>query len=46
MLTLERERRTLRVVLVVGPGRTSRLRQPRELPLERGHSLPGAGLLG
>ena len=46
VLALERERRALRVVLVVGPGRTRRLRQPREIPLERGHPLPGARLLG
>ena len=46
VLPLERERRALRVVLVVGPGRTRRLRQPGELPLQRGHPLPGARLLG
>ena len=46
VLALERERRALRVVLVVGSGRTSRLGQPSELPLERGHPLPGACLLG
>jgi putative ABC transport system permease protein len=46
VLALERERRALRVVLVVGPSRTRRLRQPGELPLERRHPLPGARLLG
>ena len=46
MLPLERERRALRIVLVVGPGRAGRLGQPGELPLQRGHPLPGAGPLG
>ncbi len=46
MLAFERERRTLRVVLVVGPGRTGRLGQPGEFPFQRGHPQPGAGLLG
>ena len=40
VLPLERERRALRVVLVVGPGRASRLGQPGELPLQRGHPQP------
>ena len=40
VLPLERERRALRVVLVVGPGRAGRLGQPGELPLQRGHPQP------
>ena len=46
VLALERERRALGVVLVVGPGRAGRLGQPGELPLQRGHPLPRAGPLG
>jgi len=46
VLALERERRALRVMLVVGPGRAGRLGQPGELPLQRRHPLPRAGPLG
>jgi len=35
VLALERKRRALRVMLVVGPGRAGRLGQPGELPLQR-----------
>jgi hypothetical protein len=45
VLALEGERRALRIVLVVGPGRARGLRQAGELPLERGRPLPGARLL-
>ena len=45
VLPLERERRALRVVLVVGPGRAGRLGQPGELPLQRGLPLPRPGPL-
>ena len=40
VLPLEGQRRALRVVLVVGPGRAGRLGQPGELPLQRRHPLP------
>jgi hypothetical protein len=46
VLSLERERRALRVVLVVGPGRTGRLGQPGELPLQRRRPLPRPLSLG
>ena len=37
MLPLEGQRRTLRVVLVIGAARAGRLRESRELPLQGGH---------
>jgi hypothetical protein len=37
VLPLEGQRRTLRIVLVVGPGRARRVRELPELPLQRGH---------
>jgi hypothetical protein len=40
MLPLEGQRRALRVVLVVGPGRAGRLGQRGELPLQRRHPRP------
>jgi len=40
MLPLEGQSGALRIVLVVGPARAGRLRDPGELPLQRGHPLP------
>jgi hypothetical protein len=46
MLTLERQRRALRVVLVVGPARARGLGEVRELPPQRGHPPERARPLG
>jgi hypothetical protein len=46
VLPLEGQRRALRVVFVVGPGRARSVRELRKFPLQRGHSLSRAPALG